>query len=744
MPCSNGGGRVGTPTMDRRAFLRVSGTIAGGMLIAVTLPRGLYPRGTTTPWQANAFVRIDADGTVTIIVPRPDMGQGVRTSLAAIVADELDADWSRVTVEQADYAVTRYGDQYSGGSSSVRRGWEPLGQAGATARLMLVQAAAARWSVPASECTTAKSEVVHAASGRRLSYGALAAEAATLVVPANVPTKSPDRYTLIGTAIPSVDAPAIVRGAMRFGLDQRVPGMLYAAIERAPTLGAKIARVEDAKARAVHGVRDVVRVNGATLPSFGEDNPRPPDGVAVVATSTWAALKGRGALAITWTPGAGAGDSTTQMRAQALALSKEPPQRVARDFGNVDAGMARAAKIVEATYEQPLLSHAQMEPMGCLADVRDGRCTVWAPIQNPSGAHRALERALGLQGDAITVHVVRSGGGFGRRFYADHVVEAALVSRAARAPVLVTWTREDDMRHGFYRPTNWQTLRAGLDAGGNVLAWSHHLVGVARGEFLEWELPKGSTSYPAMMGEYDSGDFPAHYLADFRITASRVPSQIPLGQWRAVDSSTSIFALEAFFDEVARAAGRDPVEMKLAMLAKPVDPADKLPWDPARLSAVLKLAAERGDWGKPVPTGRGRGIACAYANHAYTAEVADVTVGANGAVTVDRVVVAMDAGRIVNRSGAETQASGGVVYGLSAAMLQKITVEKGAVQQGNFSDFPTLRMRDTPRVEVHFIEPPGVPPSGIGEGALPCAAPAVTNAIFAATGKRVRTLPISL
>jgi len=744
MSCSTGIAMLkGTPTMDRRAFLRVSGTMAGGMLVAVILPRGLYPRGASTPWQANAFIRIDADGAVTIIVPRPDMGQGVRTSLAAIVAEELDADWSRVTVEQADYVAARYGDQYSGGSSSVRNGWVPLGQAGATARVMLVLAAAARWQVPASECTAAKGAVMHVASGRRLTYGALVADAAKLPVPTDVPRKAPEHYTIIGTRIPSVDAPAIARGTMRFGLDQRVPGMLYASIERAPSFGASVASVNEAKARAVPGVKSVLRVDGGSLPSFGEDNPRPANGVAVLASSTWAAMRGRQALAIAWTPGAGASDSTTAMRAQALALAKAPPQRVALDVGNVDRAMAGAAKIVEATYEQPLLSHAQMEPMGCLADVRDGRCTVWAPIQNPAGAHLALQRALGLRGEAITVHVVRSGGGFGRRFYADHVVEAALLSRDARAPVLVTWTREDDMRHGFYRPTNWQTLRAGLDAGGNVLAWSHHLVGVARGEFLEWELMPGSTSYPAMMGEYDSGDFPAHYLEDFRITASRVPSHIPLGQWRAVDSSTSIFAIEAFFDEVAHAAGRDPVEMKLAMLAKPLPLAGKLPWDPGRLSAVLRAAAERGDWGKAMAEGRGRGIACSYANHAYTAEVAEVSVD-KGAVRVDRVVAVMDAGRIVNRSGAEAQVSGAIVYGLSAALFEKITVENGAVQQGNFNDFPTLLMRDAPRVEVHFIEPPGAAPLGIGEGALPCAAPAVANAIFAATGKRVRTLPIAL
>lgn len=726
--------------LDRREFLRVSGTAAGGLLLAVAWPRIGSARESDASWEANAFVLIDADGAITITVARPDMGQGVRTSLSAIVAEELDADWAMVRVAQADLAPARYGDQYSGGSSSVRSGWDPLRRAGATARAMLVAAAAAQWGVPTESCTTEKSAVLHAASERRMAYGALTAAAALLPVPAEAPLKQPGDYRLVGTRIPSVDAPAIVRGELRFGLDQRVPGMLFAVVERAPTIGAKIAKVDDAKARATPGVRRVVTIDADALPSFGSDNPRPRNGVGVVATSTWAALTGRRALGIAWTPGPGATESSARSRAEAVTLAAQPPHRVAIAVGDVDVAMQGAAKVVEASYDVPLLAHAPMEPMNCVADARNGRCTVWAPIQNPSGARQALERALGLAPEAITVHPVRSGGGFGRRFYNDFVVEAALLSRAANAPVQVVWTREDDVRCGFYRPANHFAMRAGLDAHGAMTAWSLHFVNAARGEFLEWDLPSGVSVYPAGMGEYDRGDFPNHFIPNFRLQASRLQSRIPLGQWRAIDWSSSAFAIESFFDEVAHAARRDFLEMKLDMLSRPLDPAAKMPLDASRLAAVYRLAAERGDWGKPLPPGRGRGIAGGFNNGAYVAEVAEVTVNAQGTVKVDRVVAAVDSGRIVNRSGAEAQVSGAIVYGLSAALMERITVENGAVQQSNFHDFPALRMAGAPRIEVHFVEG-SAPPSGMGEGALPAAAPAVGNAIFAATGVRRRSLP---
>ncbi len=730
---------------SRRDFLRVSAVVTGGMMIAIAFPRAAHAAagGTEDPWEPNAFVRIDPDGTITITVPRPDMGQGVRTSLSAIVAEELDADWSRLRLEQADYAATRYGPQYSGGSSSVRDGWAPLRAAGATARAMLVAAAAAQWGVNVAECATERGEVVHVASRRRFGYGALASAAAALPVPADVPLKASDAYRLVGTRIPSVDAPAIVRGEVRYGLDQRVPGMLFATIERSPTIGATVARVDAARARAVAGVLDVVTIDAGALPSFGNDNPRPPSGVAVIAGSTWAAMQGRRALRIDWTPGAGVAESSTRIREQSLALLAKPADRVILADGNAAEALQRAARTVEAVYELPLLAHTPMEPMNCLADCRDDRCTVWAPIQNPAGAHLAIQRVTKLPPEAITVHVTRSGGGFGRRFYADFVAEAVILSRTAHAPVQAVWTREDDVRFGFYRPSSVQGLKAGLSADGQVVAWTHHVVNAARGEFLEWAVPAQFKKYPAGMGEVDRNDFPSTLLPDFTLQASRIVSRIPLGQWRAVDSSSNFFAIESFFDEVARAAGRDPLEMKLAMLARTAAGIPRRPtYDLARQRAVFQLAAEKGNWGAPLPAGWGRGLAGGYSNGAYVAEVAEVEVLDN-AITVRRVVAAVDCGRVVNRSGAEAQVEGAIIYGLSAALLERITVEGGRVQQSNFHDFPALRQRDTPRIEAHFVPSEDLP-LGLGEGALPSVAPAVANAVFAATGRRLRTLPLSL
>jgi isoquinoline 1-oxidoreductase beta subunit len=668
------------------------------------------------------------------------MGNGVRTSLPRILADELDADWSRVHIAQADFAL-RYGGQWSGGSSSVHLSWDPMRHAGATTRALLVAAAAARWSVLSAECGTERGQVIHLSTGRRLGYGELAAAAALLPVPADVPLKPASAYRLIGTRQTSVDAESIVRGTAKFGLDQRVPGMLYAVIEREPTLGARVANVDAAKALALPGVKQVVQIDASVMPSFGEDNPRPRNGVAVVATSTWAAMKARAALSIEWTPGAGADASTSKMRDQAIALVGKPADAVQIADGNVAAAMAGAAQVVEAVYEVPLLAHTPMEPMNCVADARGGRCVVWAPCQNPQGLHDAVERALGLAGDDVEVHVTRSGGGFGRRFYADYAVEAALCSRAANAPVQVVWTREDDVRYGFYRPSAVFAMRAGLDAHGALVAWTYHIINAARGEFLEWEMPKGAAVWPAGRGETDRGDFPSGFIPNFSLEASRLPPVIPLGQWRAIDNSSSNFAVDCFFDQVAHAAKRDPLEMRLAMLAKPAALDRRLPYDPARMSAVFQLAAAKGDWGKPMAAGRGRGLAGGHNNGAYVAEVAEVTVSADGKVRVDRIVAAVDIGRVVNVSGAEAQVQGAIIYGLSAALMEKITVEGGRVQQGNFNDFPALRMAEAPAIEVHFV-PSDAPPLGIGEGALPAAAPAVCNAIFAASGKRVRVLPI--
>ena len=738
----------------RREFLRVSATLAGGMLISVALPRRLRAAADdarpdagrqSLPFSPDAFIRIDPDGTVTITVARPELGEGVRTSLAALVCEELDADFARVRLEQADYAATRYGPQWSGGSSAMRQGWEPLRRVGAAARAMLIAAAAAQWGVSATACSTEAGVVRHPPTGRALSYGALAGAAAALAVPADVPLKPRSAYRLIGTRIPSLDAPAIVRGEIQFGLDQRVPGMLVAVVERSPRLGSTIASLDSSAAKQVAGVRDVIIIQGDKLPSFGENNPRPRLGVAVVATNTWAAMQGRKALRIEWVPGPGSDEDSAKLAATARTLVAKPADRIILNDGDVTAAMAGAAKTVDAVYEVSLLAHTPMELMNCVADCRPDRCTVWAPIQNPEGTQQAIEKVTGLAPDRITVHVVRSGGAFGRRFYSDFVAEAVILSRAMRAPVQVVWTREDDVRFGFYRPWAVQSMRAGLSADGSIAAWTHHFINAPRGEFLEWEIPKPYTEYPAGMGEVDRGDFPSVFLPNFRLEATRVKSGIPLGQWRAVDSGATIFAIESFFDEVAHAAGRDFLELKLASLGdRPARGVTRtLPCDPARLRAVYALAAARGDWGKPLPSHWGRGIAGGYNNGTYVAEVAEVEIIDGTTIAVRRIVAAVDCGTVVNRSGAGGQVEGAIIYGLSAALKEKITIVDGAVQQSNFHDFPALRLREVPKLEVHFVPSDG-PALGLGEGALPAVAPAVANAIFAATGRRLRSLPLAL
>ncbi len=729
-------------TWSRRRFLEVTTAATGGMILSFSIGRGETFASEGETFRPNAFLRIDPDGTVTIAVPRPEMGQGVRTSLPMIVAEELDCDWSSVRIEQADLDPV-YGEQYVGGSNSIPHSFRPLREAGAAARSMLVSAAASEWNVEPSSCRTERGAVCHDPSGRRMGYGALVGRARSLPVPENVPLKDPARFEIIGKPTASLDAPAIVDGSVRFGLDTRVPGMLFTVIDRSPVLGARPGRVDAERARAVEGVRDVVVIDAGSLPDFGENSPKPPNGVAVVADSTWAAMKGRKALSIDW-EGGFRDESTASLRRRAVAKASRPPERVKRDDGDVDGALARAAKTIEAVYELPLLAHASMEPMNAIADVGSDRCEIWAPCQDPAGARDVACRITGLPPEKVQVHPLRMGGGFGRRFYVDYVAEAIAISREVRRPVQVVWTREDDIQHGFYRPSAYHVMRAGIDERGSPVAWMQYLVNASRGAFLHWNLPAGMTSFPAGadLGKYD---FPAGFVPNLRLQASAIETRIPRGQWRAVEESTNVFVYQSFLDEVAHLAGRDPLEIRLGMLGEPREmPYDDDPrytYSTERLSRVFRLAAEKAGWGEPLPPGRGRGIAGAYANEAYVAEVVEVTVDTSGALSVDRVVAAIDCGIAVNPLGVQAQVEGSVVFGLSAALGQQITVRDGSVVESNFDDFPLLRLDRCPEIEVHVVPSTG-DPLGMGEPALPPVAPALANAIFAATGKRLRRLPI--
>ena len=716
---------------DRREFLTVAATAAGGLLLGIR--SGLAsdrPDEPALPEAAiglTAFVEIARDGSVTITAKNPEIGQGVKTALPMMVAEELDADWKRVRVVQAPFDEMRFGSQGVGGSTSVSENWLRLRRAGATARHLLVAAAAARWGVDPASLTTHAGFVIHQASRRRAGYGQLAAAAARLPVPAEVPLKSPAEFQLIGRRIAPADIGDLVTGKARYGLDTRVPGMRYACIARAP-FGGRVADVRDEAALQVPGVRQVIPVAGS-----GEPTGVGP-GVAVVADSTWAAIRGCRALGVTWQEADGSGTAELAGRlANAFTHST-----VVRNDGDVDAAFATAARTIEAVYELPFLAHVALEPPNCIADVRGDRCEVWAPTQDPGDVRAIVARTTGLPAERVTVHPIRCGGGFGRRLMVDYAGEAALLSQRAGAPIQVVWTREDDLSHDFYRPAGRHRLRAALDANGQVAAWAQQLANPSRYAYARamGAKPEASELYP--------DDFPAACVPNLRYEYTNVETPIPRGAWRSTIHSANAFPVESFMDEVAAAAGRDPLEFRLDLLGA----SRQLPYrdhggpvfDPGRLAGVLRLAAGRAGWGAPLPAGRARGIAGHFTFGSYAAEVVEVSTDRNGDFRVDRIVAAVDCGIVVNRSGAEAQVEGGILEGLCAALYGEITVERGRVRETNFDTYRWLRIGEAPVIEAYFVEN-GEGPRGLGEPPVPPVAPALGNALYALTGRRIRRLP---
>ncbi len=714
------------PAVSRRDFLKAGTTVGAGLTIAFYLPPAMVRRLARSPDPAtlapNGWVHIGADGVVTVTVDKSEMGQGVTTAYPMLVAEELEVDPATVrladTPENPAAWVRRMG---TGGSSSVRSSYDLLRKAGATGRLMLIAAAAGEWGVAPDACHADAGYVVHSASGRRLAYGALVAKAATLPVPSDPPLKRPEEFRVLGRRVPRRDTPLKVNGSARFGIDTRVPGMLYASIERAPAFGGTVRRVDDARARAMPGVRRVSVVDWSADESRAA---RAGAGVAVVADHYWQALTARRALTVDWAPGAGAPLETETLRERFAGLAQQPGVR-ARAVGDAAGALASAARTIEAVYEVPYLAHAPMEPMNCTAHVRPDGCDVWVSTQGQTAAQQVAAQVAGLRPEQVRVHTTYLGGGFGRRSETDFVAEAVRLSRETGAPVQVIWTREDDIRHDFYRPTTYNRFRAGLDANGVLSAWSHHIVGASISLSKHRELENG------IDGSLVEGAANLPYaIPNILVEQTAVDLAIPCGYWRSVGSSHNAYVTECFFDEVAHAAAKDPYELRRGLLR-----------DQPRHLGVLDEAAERAGWGKPLAAGRSRGIAVAEAFGSYVAEVAEISLTDDGKCRVHRVVCVVDCGPTVNPDTIEAQMQGGIVYGLSAALYGDITIDGGRVRQGNFNDYPVLRMNEMPHVEV-FIRPSREKQGGIGEPGVPPIAPAVCNAILSATGSPVRRLPI--
>jgi isoquinoline 1-oxidoreductase beta subunit len=732
--------------VDRRQFLKVTAIAGGGIMFgSYFTPEGVHEALAATPgslppavFEPNAFIRIAPDGIVTIVAKNPEIGQGVKTMLPMLIAEELDVEWKNVRIEQASLDTTKYQGQSAGGSTATPNNWLPMRRVGASARAVLVAAAAQTWGVPETECETAAGVVRHAATGRSLTYGELTGKAATLTAPAldQVPLKDPKNFRIIGTRVSSVDNHAIVTGKPLFGIDITVPGMKYAVFEKCPVFFGTAVSANLDEVKATPGVQQAFIVAGNTQVGGLSS------GVAIVADSWWAARTARRKLRVVWNEGATASHSSAGFATQAAELAGKPAQRSLRKDGDVDGALAAAgAKVVRASYSYPFLAHAPLEPQNTTASFQNGKMEIWSPTQTPQGARGLVARTLGIEENDITIHITRSGGGFGRRLYNDYMVEAAWIAREAGVPVKLVWSREDDIQHDLYRPAGWHNFTGAVDGAGKVIAWRDHFVSFGEGE-----------RFAASAG-ISPAEFPARFVSNFALDSSLIAFGVPTGALRAPGSNGIAFAVQSFIDELAAAAGKDPLQFRLDLLANtpivdPIPEGQQAPpawavFNADRMRGVLELVREKSGWGTQLPRGTGMGVAFHYSHRGHFAEVVQATVSTRGTVTVDKVWVAGDVGsQIINPSNAENQVQGAVLDGISEALAQEITIERGRTVQTNFNNFPLLRLRQAPPVEVHF-RITDYPPTGLGEPALPPVPPALCGAIFAATGKRVRALPLS-
>jgi isoquinoline 1-oxidoreductase subunit beta len=725
--------------ISRRKFM-VRSTVAGaGLLVGLRFSGPMLlsqesekakKKSPVNPF--DAYIHVKPDGKISLIVAKSEMGQGIKTGLAMILAEEADVDFNAVSVEQAETRPDIYEHMGTGGSGSTMENFMPLRRAGATVRELMITAAAQKWNVPKTECDAKKGLVRHTKSSRQTRYGELVEAASKLPLPDpdKVPLKNESEFELIGHATPRVDIPSKVNGSAGFGLDVRVPDMLFAVVARCPTFGGKPAHFEASKAKAVPGVRDVFEI-----PALGKDM-YTAGGIVVVADSTWAAMKGRDALQIEWDRGTAASESSASLRESLRAAASRPGKRIRND-GNVDEALPSSAKRVEAVYEFPYLAHATMEPMNITVHARDHEAEVWAPTQSPDWVQRTVAKLLDLPPQKVIVHTTLLGGGFGRRYMADYPAEATQIAKVVGKPVQLVWSREDDMTHDFYRPAACHRMRGAVNQAGHPLLWSHTITSTSIGAF--WGAPDKLEE-----SEVGGAKQMPYAIPNVRLEYAAVPSSVPPLWWRSVEHSFNGFAVECFIDELAAGAGKDPVEFRRGLLVKPANwkPKDEDDPDPSRLRGVLDIAAEKAGWGEPLPKGKGRGIASYHSFGSYIAEAAEVTVSGKD-FKIDRIVAAIDCGQVVNPESVRAQAESAIIYGLSAALKNEITIKDGAVEQSNFDGYDPIRIDEAPPIEVHLLKSKE-DPGGMGEPALPPAAPAVANAIFAASGKRLRRLPFQL
>jgi isoquinoline 1-oxidoreductase beta subunit len=717
---------------SRRDFLKVSAVAGGGLLLTFALPllskaaaMGAVEGSSSV---LSAYVRIAPDNVVTIMSKNPEIGQGIKTMLPMLIAEELDVDWKQVRIEQALADPAIYPRQVAGGSMATPLEWDPLRKVGAAGRQMLVMAAAQAWNVKESECETGSGEVRHLASGRKLSYGALATAAAKLPVPdlASVRLKDPKDYKIIGHSIPGVDSPKVVKGEPLFGIDTVVPDMLYAVFQKCPVFGGKVVRANLDVVGKQPGVRHAFVVEGGT------DLAGLMPGVAIVADSWWRAEKARQKLEVQWDEGATSRQSSDGFARQAAELGKKTPELSLRNDGDAAAALKTAARVVETTYHYPFIAHATLEPMNCTANVQGTKAEIWAPTQNPEPGRTLVARTLGLNAKDIVVHMTRVGGGFGRRLMNDYMVEAAWISKVAGVPVKLVWNRADDIQHDFYRPAGWHFLKGGLDSDGRLIAWQQHFISFGR---------NGRFSPSANL---DANTHPAGRVPNLFYGASLIPLGVPTGALRAPGDNALAFVFQSFIDEMAHAAGKDPLAFRIELLGKDeLLPGRGAGFNTGRARAVLEKVRDVSGWGKRnLPARTGLGVAFYYSHLGYFAEVVEASVAGDGQVKINHAWAVGDIGsQIINPTAALNMAQGAILDGFGEALNQKITIENGHVVQANFDTFAPLRMSQSAPIDVHFLTTDNSP-TGLGEPPLPAAIPALCNAIFAATGIRVRTLPI--